>query len=53
MGGCELMVLNQERLSPDQEVVLDLVTIVDQFSSRLEGLKESQNKLNEKLKNIL
>lgn len=35
LHGCDLLVLNQERLSPEQEVVQDLMTIVHCFSSRL------------------
>ncbi len=44
---CEVLVLNQERLSPEQEMVQDLTTIVCCFSSRLYGLrnyKKSQGK---------
>jgi predicted site-specific integrase-resolvase len=37
-NGCELLVLNQERLSPEEEMVQDLMTIVHCFSSRLYGL---------------
>ena len=48
--GCELMVLNQERLSPEQETVQDLMTIVHCFSSRLYGLRNCRKKLNEALK---
>jgi len=48
--GCELMVLNQERLSPEQEMVQDLMTIVHCFSSRLYGLRNYRKKLNEALK---
>ena len=48
--GCELMVLNQERLSPEQEMVQDLMTIVHCFSSRLYGLRNYRKKLNEVLK---
>lgn len=33
--GCEVLVLNQERLSPEQEMVQDMITIVHCFSSRL------------------
>jgi putative resolvase len=47
--GCELMVLNQERLSPEQEMVQDLMTIVHCFSSRLYGLRNYRRKLNEAL----
>lgn len=48
--GCEFMVLNQERLSPEQEMVQDLMTIVHCFSSRLYGLRNYRKKLNEALK---
>ena len=47
--GCELLVLNQERLSPEQEMVQDLMTIVHCFSSRLYGLRNYRRKLNEAL----
>jgi putative resolvase len=36
--GCEILVLNNETLSPEPEMVEDLMTIVDCFSSRLDGL---------------
>jgi putative resolvase len=36
--GCELLILNQERLSPETEMVQDLMTIIHCFSSRLYGL---------------
>jgi putative resolvase len=48
--GCELLVLNQERLSPEQEMGQDLMTIVHCFSSRLYGLRNYRKKLNEALK---
>lgn len=47
---CEVMVLNQERLSPEQEMVQDLMTIVHCFSSRLYGLRNYRKKLDEALK---
>jgi putative resolvase len=50
VNGCELMVLNQERLSPEQEMVQDLMTIVHCFSSRLYGLRNYRKKLDEALK---
>ena len=37
--GCQIVVLNTQSLSPEQEVVQDLMTIVDCFSSRLYGLR--------------
>lgn len=51
VNGCELLVLNQERLSPEQEMVQDLMTIVHCFSSRLYGLRNYRKKLAEVLKN--
>ena len=50
VNGCELLVLNQERLSPEQEMVQDLMTIVHCFSSRLYGLRNYRKKLDEALK---
>jgi predicted site-specific integrase-resolvase len=49
-NGCEVLVLNQERLSPEQEMAQDLMTIVDCFSSRLYGLRNYRKKLDEALK---
>lgn len=46
---CEVLVLNQERLSPEQEMVQDLMTIVHCFSSRLYGLRNYRKKLKEAL----
>ncbi len=48
--GCEILVLNQERLSPKQEMVQDLMTIVHCFSSRLYGLRNYRKRLNEALR---
>jgi predicted site-specific integrase-resolvase len=42
---CELLVLNQERLSPEQEMVQDLMTIIHCFSSRLYGLRNYRKAL--------
>ena len=50
VNGCELLVLNQERLSPEQEMVQDLMTVVHGFSSRLYGLRNYRKKLDEVLK---
>lgn len=50
VNGCELLVLNQERLSPEQEMVQDLTTIVHCFSSRLYGLRNYRKTLEEALK---
>ena len=36
--GCELLVLNTEQVSPEREMVQDLMAITDCFSARLDGL---------------
>lgn len=48
---CEILVLNQERLSPDQEIVQDLMTVMHDFSSRIHGLTAYRQQLNALLKN--
>lgn len=47
---CELLVLGQEKLSPEQEMVQDLMTIVHCFSSRLYGLRNYRKTLKAALK---
>ncbi len=42
---CQLLVLNHETLSPEQEMVNDLMTIVHCFSSRLYGLRKYKSAL--------
>jgi putative resolvase len=51
LHGCELLVLNQERLSPEQEMVQDLMTITHCFSSRLYGLRNYRRQLRAALEN--
>jgi predicted site-specific integrase-resolvase len=41
--------LNNGQLSPEQEMVQDLLTIVDCFSARLYGLRNYRKKLSEVL----
>jgi len=48
--GCELLVLNQETLSPEQEMVQDFMTIVHCFSSRLYVLRNYRKTLADALK---
>lgn len=43
--GCELLVLNNEKLSPEREMVEDLMTIVHCFSARLYGLRNYKKNL--------
>ena len=37
--GCKLVIINNEALSPESEMVQDLMTIIDDFSYRLHGLR--------------
>jgi len=39
-NGCEIVVVNQKSLSPQQEVVEDLMAIIHTFSCRLYGLRK-------------
>ncbi|KHD11412.1 recombinase [Candidatus Thiomargarita nelsonii] len=39
-NGCEIIVVNQESLSPQQEMVEDLMAIIHTFSCRLYGLRK-------------
>jgi putative resolvase len=48
--GTDVLVLNNEQLSPEQEMVQDLLTIVHCFSARLYGLRNYRKKLDEALK---
>ena len=43
--GCDLLVLNHETLSPVQEIVHDLMTVVECFSARLPGLRHYRHAL--------
>jgi len=45
INGGELLVLNAETLSPQEEMVEDLMTIVHGFSSRLYGLRNYKKAL--------
>jgi len=50
-NGCEILVLNVEKLSPEEEMVQDLMTIVHCFSSRLYGLRNYKKSLKKALEN--
>lgn len=45
--GCEIVVVNQESLSPEQEMVEDLLAIVHTFSCRLYGMRKYKKQLKE------
>ena len=44
-NGCEIIVVNQESLSPQQEMVEDLMAIIHTFSCRLYGLKKYKKQI--------
>src|SRR6266699_2629153 len=46
---CDLLVMNTEELSPEQELVQDLITITHGFSSRLYGLRNYRKALQKAL----
>ena len=46
---CDLVVANQQSLSPDQELVHDLVAVVHTFSGRLSGLRRDDKTLKDEL----
>lgn len=49
LNNCELLVVNVEQLSPEQEMVQDLMTIIHCFSSRLYGLRNYKKTLQKAL----
>jgi predicted site-specific integrase-resolvase len=51
VNGCELEVINQESLSPETEMVDDLLAIVHTFSCRLYGLRSYKKTLKKALEN--
>jgi putative resolvase len=51
--GCEIVVANQESLSPQQELVEDLMAIIHCFSCRLYGLGNYSKEIKEALKKAI
>lgn len=46
-NGCEIVVMNQESYSPQQEMVEDLMAIVHTFSCRLYGMRKYKKQIQE------
>lgn len=44
---CQIIVVNQETLSPQQEMVEDMLAIIHSFSSRLYGLRKYKKQIKE------
>ena len=49
-NGTRIEVLNTEKMSPEKEMVTDLMTLVHCFSSRLYGLRNHRRSLDQALK---
>ena len=47
---CQILLLNTETLSPEQEMVQDLMTITHCFSGRLSGLRNYRKDIKKALK---
>ena len=47
INGCKIVVMNQEKLSPQAEMVEDLLAIVHTFSCRLYGLRKYKKTIRE------
>jgi len=50
-NGCEIIVVNQESLSPQQEMVEDLMAIIHTFSCRLYGLRKYKKDIKKAITN--
>jgi putative resolvase len=50
-NGCEIVVVNQESLSPQQEMVEDLMAIIHTFSCRLYGLRKYKKDIKKVISN--
>ncbi|MCT4604937.1 MAG: IS607 family transposase [Marinisporobacter sp.] len=50
--GVNFIVVNNEKLSPQEEMVKDLMTIIHIFSCRLYGLRKYGKKVKEEFKNV-
>ena len=46
-NGVEILVVNNEKLSPHDELVEDLVSIIDVFSCRIHGLRKYKKQIKE------
>ena len=46
-NGCRITIANQETLSPQREIVEDLMAVVHTFGCRLDGMRKYQKALKE------
>ncbi len=45
--GVEVIIVNNEKLSPQEELVQDLISIIHVFSCRIYGLRKYKKKMSE------
>ena len=50
-NGCEIIVVNNEVLSPQEEMIQDLISIIHVFSCRIYGLRKYKRQIKEDMKN--
>jgi len=48
---CNIIVINNEKLSPESEMIQDLVSIIHVFSCRIYGLRKYKNEISKENKN--
>ena len=44
-NGCEVVVVNNEKMSPQEELVQDLISIIHEFSCRINGLRKYKKQI--------
>jgi putative resolvase len=49
--GCHIILINDEKLSPLEEITKDLVSIIHVFSSRIYGLRKYKHEISKEIKN--
>jgi predicted site-specific integrase-resolvase len=50
-NGCEIVVVNNEQMSPQEEMIQDLISILHVFSCRIYGLRKYKKQIKEEMKN--
>ncbi|MGQ4893460.1 MAG: IS607 family transposase [Candidatus Njordarchaeia archaeon] len=48
--GCEILVINDEKLSPEEEMIQDLISIIHVFSCRIYGLRKYKDAIDKEIK---
>ena len=50
-NACEVIVVNNETMSPQEEMIQDLISIIHVFSCRIYGLRKYKRQIKEEMKN--